>query len=68
MTVIHAGEAPEDAALREPGEETGLDGFSIRRTLGKAEYDISPHRFEIQRRHKRAELRPMQHSALLMSA
>ncbi|WP_433661124.1 NUDIX hydrolase [Nocardia sp. CA-128927] len=48
---IRAGEAPEDAALREAREETGLSNFSIRRKLGEAEYDISPYRFEIQNRY-----------------
>ncbi|MFX0573086.1 GNAT family N-acetyltransferase [Nocardia nepalensis] len=48
---IRAGETPEDAALREAREETGLSDFSIRSKLGEAEYDISPYRLEIQHRH-----------------
>lgn len=48
---VRAGEAPEDAALREAREETGLTGFTIVRKLGEVEYDISPLRFEIQHRH-----------------
>ena len=48
---IRAGETPEAAALREACEETGLKEFEIVRKLGEAEYDISPYRFEIQRRH-----------------
>lgn len=48
---IRAGETPEAAALREAREETGLTEFTIVRKLGEAEYDISPYRFEIQRRH-----------------
>lgn len=43
------GETPEVAALRE-GEETGLSDFKIVRKLGVAEYDMSPCRFELQRR------------------
>ena len=48
---VRAGETPEDAALREAREETGLSEFKIVRKLGKAEYDISPYRFEVQHRH-----------------
>ncbi|MBG0818389.1 NUDIX domain-containing protein [Planomonospora sp. ID82291] len=48
---IRAGETPEAAALREAGEETGLKDFTIVRKLGEATYDMSPYRFEIQRRH-----------------
>lgn len=48
---IREGETPEAAALREAGEETGLSEFKIVRKLGEAEYDMSPYRFEIQRRH-----------------
>ncbi|MEV7680620.1 NUDIX domain-containing protein [Streptomyces sp. NPDC088341] len=48
---IRPGETPEAAALREAREETGLSDFKIVRKLGETEYDISPYRFEIQRRH-----------------
>jgi 8-oxo-dGTP pyrophosphatase MutT (NUDIX family) len=48
---IRAGETPDAAALREAREETGLTDFKIVRKLGETEYDISPYRFEIQRRH-----------------
>ncbi|MBO4160116.1 NUDIX hydrolase [Micromonospora antibiotica] len=48
---LRPGEDPADAALREAREETGLTGFSVVRKLGEVEYDISPLRFEIQRRH-----------------
>jgi len=48
---IRPGEAPQDAALREAREETGLSDFKVVRKLGEAEYDISPYRLEIQHRH-----------------
>ncbi|MFE1190126.1 NUDIX hydrolase [[Kitasatospora] papulosa] len=48
---IRQGESTEAAALREAGEETSLSDFAIVRKLGETEYDISPYRFEIQRRH-----------------
>ncbi|WP_030488700.1 NUDIX hydrolase [Micromonospora chokoriensis] len=48
---IRVGETPEAAALREAREETGLNDFKIVRKLGETEYDISPYRFELQRRH-----------------
>lgn len=48
---VRAGEKPDHAALRETREETGLTDFRIVRNLGETEYDISPYRFEIQRRH-----------------
>lgn len=48
---VRNGESPDDAALREAREETGLTDFKIVRKLGETEYDISPYRFEIQRRH-----------------
>lgn len=48
---IQPDETPEAAALREAREETGLTSFKIVRKLGETEYDISPYRFEIQRRH-----------------
>ena len=48
---IQPGETPEEAALREAGEETGLKDFTIVRKLGEFQYDISPYRLEIQNRH-----------------
>ncbi|MET8530027.1 NUDIX domain-containing protein [Micromonospora sp. NPDC005172] len=48
---IRPGETPENAALREAREETGLTDFKVVRKLGESEYDISPLRFEIQQRH-----------------
>ncbi|MFF0250570.1 NUDIX hydrolase [Streptosporangium sandarakinum] len=48
---IRPTETPQDAALREAREETGLTRFRIVRKLGEVTYDISPYRFEIQHRH-----------------
>jgi len=48
---VRPGETPEAAALREAREETGLTGFEIARKLGVTEYDLTPYRFELQRRH-----------------
>ncbi|MFJ1707188.1 NUDIX domain-containing protein [Kitasatospora sp. NPDC088346] len=48
---IRPGETPEDAALREASEETGLSGFKIVRSLGETEYDMTPYRAEVQHRH-----------------
>ncbi|HEV7934207.1 MAG TPA: NUDIX domain-containing protein [Actinomadura sp.] len=48
---IRQGETPEEAALREAREETGFTQFKVVRKLGEITYDISPYRFEIQRRH-----------------
>lgn len=47
---IRIGETPEAAAVRELEEETGYTGFSIVRFLGASDYDITPYRFEQQRR------------------
>ena len=48
---IRDGEPPEEAVLREFFEETGLSDVRFVRFLGRAEYDISPYRHEIQDRH-----------------
>lgn len=48
---IEQGETPEEAALREAREETGLTEFRIVRKLGEADYDCRPYRFEIHHRH-----------------
>jgi 8-oxo-dGTP pyrophosphatase MutT (NUDIX family) len=48
---VRPGETPEEAALREAREETGLTHITLVRKLGETTYDISPYRFEIQRRH-----------------
>ena len=48
---IRAGETPEDAALREAAEETGLGGLRLVRLLGETTYDMAPYRTEVQRRH-----------------
>lgn len=47
---ILAGESPEEAAVRELFEETGLTGRAIR-SLGTEDYDMRPARPEIARRH-----------------
>ena len=47
---IEAGEAPEDAAVREALEETGIQ-TTVVRYLGEERYDITPSRFEIAERH-----------------
>ena len=48
---IKLGEMPEEAALREAREETGLQSFQVVKKLGENEYDMTPYRFEIQKRH-----------------
>lgn len=48
---IKPGEKPADAALREAREETGLHDYRVVRELGRAEYDLTPYRSEIQIRH-----------------
>jgi 8-oxo-dGTP pyrophosphatase MutT (NUDIX family) len=48
---IRPGEPPEDAALREAFEETGLPDLAMVRKLGVDVYDISPLRPEVQTRH-----------------
>lgn len=48
---VKQGEDPTSAALREAQEETGLTRFTVVRKLGTVDYDITPYRPEIQRRH-----------------
>jgi 8-oxo-dGTP pyrophosphatase MutT (NUDIX family) len=48
---IRPGESPENAALREAREETGLSQLSVVRKLGEIIHDISPYRYEIRHRH-----------------
>lgn len=48
---IRSNEKPEDAALRELSEETGLATFKIEEFIGTALYDITPYRAEIQERY-----------------
>jgi 8-oxo-dGTP pyrophosphatase MutT (NUDIX family) len=47
---VRAGEGLASAALRETEEETGLKGFVIEKLLGRAFYDVSPYRNEVQER------------------
>lgn len=48
---VESGESPEAAALREACEETGLKELRIVRKVGETEYDMAPHRAEMQHRH-----------------
>jgi 8-oxo-dGTP pyrophosphatase MutT (NUDIX family) len=48
---VRPGETPEAAVLREAREETRLTDFKIVSKLGEFEYDMTPYRREIQRRH-----------------
>ena len=49
---IKVGEAPEEAVLREAGEETGLDDLELRTFLGTQDFDLSSHgRAEVQHRY-----------------
>jgi 8-oxo-dGTP diphosphatase len=48
---IRAGELPEQAVLREAGEETGLPGLVVRRYLGAGEYDMRPYDDAVHVRH-----------------
>lgn len=45
---IEPGESPEDAALREASEETGLTGFRVVRKIGETSYDLAPARPEVR--------------------
>lgn len=47
---VRDGEQPEAAAQREIQEETGQTAFLIEGCLGRAFYDISPYRLEVQER------------------
>ncbi|MCD0452492.1 NUDIX hydrolase [Actinocorallia sp. API 0066] len=47
---VRPGESPADAALREAAEETGLSRLMFVRSVGRATYDMSPLRPEVQRR------------------
>lgn len=48
---VEPGESPAEAAIREVLEETAVADARVVRFLGVAEYDITPYRFELQRRH-----------------
>lgn len=48
---VKPGEDPAVAALREAVEEPGLTDLKVVRKLGEADYDISPYRWEVMRRH-----------------
>lgn len=48
---IKSGESPEEAALREAVEETGLRAIRVVRKLGTTTYDLAPVRPEVQVRH-----------------
>jgi 8-oxo-dGTP pyrophosphatase MutT (NUDIX family) len=48
---VEPGESPEEAALREANEETGLHSLRLVRKLGETDYDMSPSRNEVQHRH-----------------
>jgi len=48
---IRVGEAPEEAALREAAEETGLSSLRLVAKVGESMYDMAPHRSEVHHRH-----------------
>ncbi|WP_404370469.1 NUDIX domain-containing protein [Kytococcus sedentarius] len=47
---VEEGESPQDAALREVREETGITGVSLVGRVGTDAYDVSPTRSEVQHR------------------
>jgi NUDIX domain len=49
--VVRTGESPSDAALRAARELTGLQDLHLVRKVGVDDYDLSPQRSEIHRRH-----------------
>ncbi len=48
---VRAGESPEQAAVREVAEETGLTTLQFVRYLGGLDYDMRPDRREVHERH-----------------
>ena len=48
---IHPGETPEEGALRELAEETGLTDVRVVRYLGSDEYDLRPYMDMVMHRH-----------------
>lgn len=48
---VRDGEPLADAAMREAVEETGLEGLTLVRYLGTADYDVRPGRNEVHERH-----------------
>ena len=48
---VEEGEDPQDAALRELREESGLTNVSVVDFLGRYLYDVAPHRDETHDRH-----------------
>jgi 8-oxo-dGTP pyrophosphatase MutT (NUDIX family) len=48
---VRPNEPPEQAALREAREETGLQAFRMVQKLGEFEYDLGPEILQVQHRH-----------------
>ncbi|MEV4417869.1 NUDIX domain-containing protein [Catellatospora sp. NPDC049609] len=48
---VQPGETPEQAALREAAEETGLGTVKLVGKLGETTYDSTPYRYELHHRH-----------------